>query len=368
VALLDGIAPPRLAAHVARRAEELTGAPTGLYLIELAGHELVRVAGSAQLPERFEVGPVLGSELPRSFPAPVVDRVREQIDAHVRPLWHAGRAFVVLVSEGSLDGLDDLVSEAAPAFDLAQQRTDVFDRARRREETTAAAELQVDLLPPPLAQVPGAQLAGAILPAYSVGGDWFDWADNDEEVRFSVADVAGSGDEAMAVAAVALSSLRASRRNGNGLERTADAVHATVSGLAGGRFVTGLLCRYAPESRDLTWINCGHLDPLVVDAAGAVRELEGPRHPPLGVEEGAPFACQRVRLEPGDRLVLVTDGVTERRRADGSRVDVDGLKEILATIGPGAARTVIELLRAIEEASPDPVGDDATVLVLGVEG
>jgi hypothetical protein len=113
VAPIDGIAPADLAAHVARRAGELAGAPTAVYLIELGGHELIRVAGSEALPESFEIGPVLGSELPRSFPDPVVERVRERLAVHVRPLWHAGRAFAVLVSEGSLDGAGELAAEAA---------------------------------------------------------------------------------------------------------------------------------------------------------------------------------------------------------------------------------------------------------------
>ena len=367
MAPIDGIPPADLAAHVARRAEELAGAPTAVYLVELGGHELIRVAGSERLPASFEIGPVLGSEVPRSYPGPVVERVREALAVDVRPLWHAGRAFTVLVSEGSLDGAGDLAAEAAQAFDLVQQRTDVYDRARRRHETTAAAQLQIDLLPPPVAELPGAQLAGAVLPAYAVGGDWFDWADNGEEVRFSVADVTGSGASAMSIASLALSALRSSRRNGSGLQESAAAVHDTVAAVPGGKFVTTVLCRYAPAERELTWLNCGHPDPLVVDASGAVRELLGPRHHPLGIDEGAPFPCHRERLEPGERLVLVTDGVTERRRADGSRIGLKGLKELLRATGPGAAATVVELLRTVEEASEEAVDDDATVLVLGVD-
>ena len=123
---------------------------------------------------------------------------------------------------------------------------------------------------------------------------------------------------------------------------------------------------WTPADGDLRWLACGHPPPLVVRAGGAIEELGGATTYPLGaLDADRTFAPARARLEPGDRLVLYSDGVTERRLADGSLFGLDGVRAVLARPGlDGAAATVRALQDAVIGAGPEPMRDDATLLVL----
>jgi serine phosphatase RsbU (regulator of sigma subunit) len=107
----------------------------------------------------------------------------------------------------------------------------------------------------------------------------------------------------------------------------------------------------------------------VVDGEGGFTELEGPVHPVLGVGDAPPsFEVGAVRLEPGDRLVLYTDGVTERLVKGGGRFGVDGMQRaIQAASAPTAAATAMAIQDAVMTAATDPLQDDATLVVLAVD-
>ena len=118
--------------------------------------------------------------------------------------------------------LEDIAKQGAAALELANDYTDVIEAARRRKPTTAAAEVQYHLLPPRVARVTGAQIAGALLPAYEVGGDWFDFVENRDGSWLAIADTAGTGPTAAGLGASALGALRAARRSGQDLVQAAD--------------------------------------------------------------------------------------------------------------------------------------------------
>jgi len=266
--------------------------------------------------------------------------------------------------------LEDIAKQGAAALELANDYTDVIEAARRRKPTTAAAEVQYHLLPPRVARVTGAQLAGALLPAYEVGGDWFDFVENRDGSWLAIADTAGTGPTAAGLGAAALGALRAARRSGQDLVQAAESIDEVVRALGNPSFVvTALLARWHAPTAMLAWLNCGHPPAYVVDRDGAFTELEGPVHAALGAGDGPPsFEVGAVSLEPGDRLVLYTDGITERFVKGGGRFGVDGMQRAIQAAGaPTAAATAMAIQDAVMSAATDPLQDDATLLVLAVD-
>ena len=244
--------------------------------------------------------------------------------------------------------------------------------ARRRKEIQPAAEIQQNLLPPRLAEFDGDELAGGLLPGYDVAGDFFDYAANADVVWLCVADAMGKGNDAAALSSLAVGALRAARRGGATLEQAAGIVDRTVAATGSDkvRFLTAILAQWHPDTSTFQWITAGHPPPLLLHADGSADELTGEGTYPLGLAVGErTFTTNRRRLGRGERLLLYSDGVTERRRTDGTLLGLDGLLAILRT-GPAtsAAEIIRSLHDAVIDASPTPLRDDATMLLLAPRG
>jgi serine phosphatase RsbU (regulator of sigma subunit) len=243
--------------------------------------------------------------------------------------------------------------------------------ARRRKEIQPAAEIQQDLLPPRLAVLDGDELAGGVLPGYDVAGDFFDYASNADGLWLCVADAMGKGNDAAALSSLAVGALRAARRGGATLEQAAGIVDRTVA-VTGSevRFLTAILAHWHPDTSTFQWIAAGHPPPLLLHVDGSAEELTGAGTYPLGLlDEERTFTRNRRRLGLGERLLLYSDGVTERRRTDGTLLGLDGLLAVLRT---GPATSAAEIVRnvhdAVVDASPKPLRDDATMLLLAPRG
>ncbi|WP_445149852.1 PP2C family protein-serine/threonine phosphatase [Baekduia sp. Peel2402] len=348
----------------------LAGVPLALYVVDLDGSAAVRIAGEASVfPERIDAPLGIGPELALD----VLDELGRLVTdvlagCEVVPLIVRDRALGFLVARHA-PGVDlgPFALQAALALELVSGYTDVVHSARRRKEVAAAAEIQENLLPPRIARLEGAALAGGVLPGYEVGGDFFDHASNAEGVWLMVADATGKGNVAAALSSLGLGAARAARRSGKGLAHTAAEIDATVRSLGDPeRFLTLLLALWDPADGELRWLSCGHPPPLVARADGTVEELGSSQTYPLGaLDAGREFMPARARLEPGDRLVLYSDGVSERRLDGGSFFGVDGIRAVLGRPGiEGAAATVRALQDAVIDASAGPMRDDATLLVL----
>jgi serine phosphatase RsbU (regulator of sigma subunit) len=265
--------------------------------------------------------------------------------------------------------LDDIAKQGAAALELANDYTDLVETARRRKPTTPAAEIQQNLFPPRIARISGAQLAGGLLPAYEVGGDWFDFVENRDGAWLAIADAAGKGPNAAGLGAAALGALRAARRSGQQLEQALATMHETVLHLGNPDFyVTALIGRWYAATSTFTWINCGHPHAYVVDADGTVEELGGPVHPPLGTgDQQRTFATTNRRLASDERLILVTNGVTERKVEGGGTFGIAGIRTAVTDLGnPTAAATAMAILQAVTDCWREPLEDDGTVVVLCV--
>ncbi len=370
VAVLSEPVAYRLPGRIVAAAQALAGCPAALYVVDLDGSCLIRVGGDDErFPPRITaplgVGPELAPEVIGELSAIIDSKVS---GVHVVPLELRDRALGVLVCVAApREPLDELGRQAALALELAGGYSDVVHAARRRKMPTAAAEIQQNLLPPRIARLDGALLAGGVLPGYDVGGDFFDYAENVDGLWLAVADAMGKGNEAAALSSVAIGALRAARRGGATLEQAAAAMHEVVVD-AGDRsaFVTAVLAVWQPHTRLLRWINCGHPRPVVLADDGDHRELADGGTYPLGIyRDERVFTPAEVRLTERERLLLYSDGVTERRDDRGAQIGLAGLLATVNAAGDGSAPRTVRLIQdGVVAASSAPLRDDATVMLL----
>ena len=134
-------------------------------------------------------------------------------------------------------------------------------------------------------------------------------------------------------------------------------------------YITALLARWRAATATLTWVNCGHPNAYLVDGDGDLIELKAPPHPPLGTSEAATkFTPASRQLHPGERLILLTDGVISRRMEGGDTFGVQGLAEALERAhNPTAASTAMAIQQAITDCWREPLEDDATVVVMALD-
>ena len=246
---------------------------------------------------------------------------------------------------------------------------DAFELVRRRRPMTVAAELQWTMLPPLVFATRGLVVAGSLEPCYAVGGDSFDYAVNDSTAHLAVFDAMGHGLAAAGTAALTVSAYRNARRQLLDLPGTYAAVDETLRAEFGGeRFATGLLARLDLRDGRLRWINAGHPPPLLLRRGKLVKVLDLQPVTPLGVPFGQPpAAVGEERLEPGDRVLLYTDGVVEARTPTGEFFTADRLAEFLereAAGGGPTPETLRRLRHAILEHQKGQLQDDATALLV----
>jgi serine phosphatase RsbU (regulator of sigma subunit) len=370
--VLDEVPPHLVPDQLVAEARRAAGVPVALYVVDIDGSQLVRLAGSEDFPAELEVPPALGPEIvPEGLPA-YQARLRQQLPGCVtEPLWLRGRITGLLLCVGTpVTPLEDIAKQGAAALELANDYTDVIEAARRRKPPTPAAEIQQNLFPPRIARISGAQLAGGLLPTYEVGGDWFDFVENRDGAWLAIADAAGTGPNAAGLGASALGALRAARRSGHDLVQALEAMHETVRGLGNRDFyVTALVARWRAATSSFTWVNCGHPNAYLVDVEGNVSELEGPVHAPLGAPdvEDPTFTPTERKLASGERLILVTDGVVERRVEGGGYFGIDGIRHAIEDVqNPTAAATAMAILQGVTDCWREPLEDDGTVVVLCV--
>lgn len=361
VQLLEEARLSRLAERLVSEAGEIARRRGALYVVDLEGRRLRRVGGSDGFPAEIETEQLLGPELPRGAPGIVGS-------LHLVPLQLRGRAVAAMAFEGEPQGdLGPFAPHAAAALELAERYTDVFARARRREPTTAAAELQQELMPPRIVLAEGAELAGSVLPAYDVGGDWLDMCATPAGAWLGVADAVGKGAQASAIGAIGLAAYRAARRSGDDLAGAAVAIHETIASLdLEAVFVSAVLAEWDGDDRTLSWLRCGGPTPYAWSPTDGLRSLDDGDGAVLGLPGlEPPSEPARHRIAEGESVVLVSDGVLERIGPRDEQFGEAGLRAALETVADGGAPDLAAaVLEAVHRAGDQPLRDDATVLVV----
>jgi serine phosphatase RsbU (regulator of sigma subunit) len=260
------------------------------------------------------------------------------------------------------------------AEDLSRRAALALDNARLYSERTAISQsLQRSLLPPELPQIQGVEVEVIYRAAgegNEVGGDFYDlFPIHDGAYGFAIGDVCGTGPNAAAVTGLARHALRLLAREGLSgpavLERLNSAI---LDEGARSRFLTLLYGELRPQedgSAELKVVCAGHPLPLRLRQDGTVEPAAEPQ-PLLGVIEDLELYEQTVTLDPGDVLLCVTDGVTERR--EGARMlGDDGLADVLTTCtGLTAGAVAARIMRAVERFASDAPSDDMAILAMRV--
>jgi serine phosphatase RsbU (regulator of sigma subunit)/AcrR family transcriptional regulator len=368
VRALDEVPPALVPEQLVAEATRLAGGPVGLYVLDIDGSHLLRLAGRDDFPARLRAPLALGPELAEDgLPDLRAHLAREMPGVAIAPMWLRGRAVGVLLAlRGSEAGLHEVARLGAAALELAKGYTDVIDAARRRKDMDPAAEIQQSLLPPRIARIGGAEVAGSVLPSYEVGGDWFDYVENRDGAWLAIADAAGKGARAGALGSLALAALRAARRNDATLDEAVRTMHDAVCEAGDAAFfVTAIVCRWDSVYSVFSWINCGHPPPLLLRADDTIDELTTRPQLPLGLlDRGHALRRTQSRLGQGDRVVLYSDGIARRRTPHGL-FGTDGIVgAVRGTAGRSAAATARAIQEAVAGASEDPLPDDAAVVVL----
>lgn len=252
-------------------------------------------------------------------------------------------------------------------FVSKRRYTDAWHRARRAEPLSGAAEVQWDLLPPLSCSAHEVAVSGVLEPAYFIGGDSFDYAINQRRLDFVIIDAIGHGMPAVLMASAVINGIRNERREGGSPEdcfREADRLVAERFGDS--YYVTGQIGSLDLPTGVLTWLNAGHVLPMLVRNGSFVGELACPPSMPIGL--GGPIAhIATETLQRGDRVLFYTDGITESQSPDGEFFGPERLADFLVRASLDQV-SVAETARRLSANVSAYVGaglkDDATLFLI----
>ncbi len=269
---------------------------------------------------------------------------------------------------------DDDVGEVARLAHLLafvvianRRHTDFFEWGQRSTSFSLSAEIQQRLLPSARTCEAGAfSLSGWLEPAADIAGDTFDYSLGRDELFLSMTDAMGHGVSAALTATLCVASLRNQRRSGGSVVEQAMATNAAVAEhgalLGVDDFVTGLVGRLDLRSASLQLVNAGHVPPYLCRGRD-VRTLDLAADVPFGLFARTAYTSHTLRLQPGDRLVFLTDGMVERNAA---HIDMPAV--IAQTRGLHVREAVRALADRVLEVSGQQLRDDATAVCLDWHG
>ncbi|HUR15589.1 MAG TPA: PP2C family protein-serine/threonine phosphatase [Mycobacteriales bacterium] len=379
-ALLDAVeaaSPTQGVDALAAELAKMVGATEVSFLIaDVAGGTLERLARASSDGESVRereaadtvplvgtaAGAALRTQTVQVVPVPAADEV--WLFAPVTERGEAVGVLELLLPYQPDSDTVDYVADAAHALAyvvIADRRyTDLYEWSSRSVPLTLEAEIQRRLLPLSYTCEAGQfTLGGWLVPATAAGGDTFDFALDRDVLNISITDAMGHGVAAALLATLGVGSLRNSRREGLPLvEHARQANEALIKHAKDDQFLTGQLFRIELATGLVQVVNAGHVLPMLV-RDGSLVEVQLEADPAFGIDDRTAYHLQRFSLLPGDRLVLLTDGMLERS-ARGA--DVAGLLPQLGHLHPREA--VQALTGAVVAASNEELDDDATALVL----
>jgi phosphoserine phosphatase RsbU/P len=265
------------------------------------------------------------------------------------------------ISSVSNDILHAIATEAASLIENARLVQAEESAKRYQQELAIAASIQQRLMAVTIPEVPFAQLSGRNLSCKEIGGDFFDAVNTEEGLTVVLADVSGKGVSAAVLASTLQGMIYSQIAAGMPLTEIVTFVNRFFTHKhIGEKYATVIMARIQPNG-DLEYVNCGHVPPLIVSNGQVQRPEQG--NLPVGLLPDAEYKSARLQLKAGDRLVLVTDGVTEAENALGEFFE-DSRLETAAKSG-----TMEDIFAAISNfCGGTALSDDCTVVELVYSG
>ncbi len=261
--------------------------------------------------------------------------------------------------------LETLATEAAVAIENARLYREAAEKAKLEHELRIAADIQQALMPDPVHRGAFFDAAGATVPCRSIGGDFFDYVDlPDGQTGFALGDVSGKGAPAALLTAMIQGMFSAQAPNADGPAAVLAQINAALLRRSvESRFATMLYATLSPQGR-LTYTNAGHNPPFLLGRQG-VRRLETGGMI-VGLFANATYDQETLTLDPGDTLVVFSDGVSEAQSASGEEFGEDRLLACLQACGNAAPADLRDrLIAAVREfAAGATQSDDITVMVI----
>lgn len=272
--------------------------------------------------------------------------------------------------------LSSVVAQTGLALEVARLTSaignEIAQRERVNRELEIAREVQEHLFPQHLPSVYGLDYCGCCKPARTVGGDYYDFLELPEDrLGIAIGDVSGKGIGAALMMASLGASLRGQASVVQGMTELIKRVSNLVYGASSvNRYATFFYAEYEPRNRGLLYVNAGHNPPFIVRQSNESRQvyrLEA-GGPPVGLLPGSLYAQGSLTLEPGDLVVLFTDGVSESMNSDDEEWGEERLIELARTCEGLPAVEAMKCIMASAQtfAAGAPQYDDMTVVILRV--
>ncbi|GAA3029497.1 PP2C family protein-serine/threonine phosphatase [Streptosporangium longisporum] len=321
------------------------------------------LAGRAFQEVRMLAGPGSGSEEHRWW-VPLLDGTERLGVLRISAPPGDGRA---------QEDMRHLASMAALLLASKRQQSDSYARMVRTRPMNVAAEMQWNLLPAPIFANDQVVIGAALEPAYELGGDAFDYALAGETVHLAVFDAMGHDASAGLTANLAVAACRNHRRQGADLIEVSKGIEKVLVDEFGAanRFATAILASLNVRTGVFTWVNRGHHPPVVIRNGRWVTTLHCPPAHPVGLDLDLPVTQCKEQLEPGDRVLIYTDGMTEARNRDGEEFGLERFIDFIIRYnadGLPVPETLRRLVRNILKYHDGMLQDDATVLLVEWRG
>ena len=398
--LAEAASPVQAVEAVTRELGAALGATTVSFLIsDLSGRGLVRLsqvsvsepAGEPEMPGTrqaveesavlmpFDGGPVedvLRLQQVRLLPPgeSYMGGLRAEQWTVLAPVTERGQVIGLLEMSLPAEPTSEVLQEIARTAHLLgfvvianRRHTDLFEWAQRSTPFTLPAEIQRRLLPAAFTCEGGSFTLSAWLePAATVGGDTFDYSLGRDVLHLSITDAMGHGIASALTATLCIGSLRNSRRHDATLVEQAAAANVALfdygASVSGDGYATGLLGRLDLSTGVLTLVNAGHVPPYLA-RAGQIAPVELATGLPMGMFHDHEYVSCDMRLQPGDRVVFVTDGMLERNAAA-----LDLIVAISQTRAMHPREATRKLADEVLAVTGLALADDATLLVLDWHG
>ncbi|MGI9104709.1 MAG: SpoIIE family protein phosphatase [Pyrinomonadaceae bacterium] len=270
-------------------------------------------------------------------------------------------------SQDHLTVLTTLASVAAIRVENARLMEEDLERERFERELNLAREIQQRFQPSAAPNVAGYEMQGISFPCYEIGGDYYDFIQRpDGRMVIALGDVSGKGTSAALLMSSLHAAMHAQISTRQTLGETISAVNRYLAEtIPLNRFITLFCAELDPQTGSLSFLNAGHNPPLIAHAGGSMEQLAAGGIP-LGIMADALYREGRTQLQPGDVLVIYSDGVSETTNAAGEEFGPVRLYNVVARHLEATAAAIRDKIEAdlTRFAQGTPANDDITLVIV----